>query len=531
MGTQCESLPDALAFVESISVNTSKIMDIINEVEDRFSVEKWISGGIHIWPYLRMKLNFDICRVYHTNKHRRKAFAHTRSTKFLGDITRFGIASLVDRHKNARPFSHVDAVLVSDGLSYAKLEGYWYEKFCDPLIEWLSNQSLSTFMISPLNEYRTPRYSPSLFIQPFLDVAKIRGRVASSQILVNDVLAVEYPLFIEYLNRQKLINYMPDIKDLRRQAMTLQGMADVFSRYLRELSPKLVFGVCYYGMEGMALNLACRKMGIPSIDLQHGVQGDLHVAYGRWNRVPSEGYELLPSRFWVWSESEVATIERWNSSVARWHKPLLGGNLWMNEWRWGHNELIERHDKRIQYIKKQIPGMSHVLITLQSGLADEQVLGPILKVMSSRQRDIFWWVRLHPCMLKEKATINRMIESNQISFYDLDVATDFPLYALLRHMDLHVTHSSSTVIEAEYFDIPSVIISAYGAEFFADQIFSGVAVAAVAKHEIEDAFDRLLKNRNKSMSKHARLDVTPAFEELLKMIRKNEETINERTFS
>ena len=41
-------------------MNTSEIMDLINDVENRFSVDQWIVGGIRIWPYLRIRLNFDL---------------------------------------------------------------------------------------------------------------------------------------------------------------------------------------------------------------------------------------------------------------------------------------------------------------------------------------------------------------------------------------------------------------------------------------------------------------------------------------
>jgi hypothetical protein len=61
---------------------------------------------------------------------------------------------------------------------------------------------------------------------------------------------------------------------------------------------------------------------------------------------------------------------------------------------------------------------------------------------------------------------------------NLDAASDMPLYALLPHMDRHVTHSSSVVLEAEAYDVPSIIFSQYGMELFPDQINSGMAVAA-----------------------------------------------------
>jgi hypothetical protein len=58
---------------------------------------------------------------------------------------------------------------------------------------------------------------------------------------------------------------------------------------------------------------------------------------------------------------------------------------------------------------------------------------------------------------------------------------------LLKFADLHVTHSSSTVIEAAEFGVPSVVCSDYGAQFFAAQVAAGQAVVAKSEEEIAQA--------------------------------------------
>jgi hypothetical protein len=46
---------------------------------------------------------------------------------------------------------------------------------------------------------------------------------------------------------------------------------------------------------------------------------------------------------------------------------------------------------------------------------------------------------------------------------------------LLNQSNVHCTHSSSAVIEAELVGVPSIVWSAYGAELFDAQIRSGIA--------------------------------------------------------
>ena len=89
----------------------------------------------------------------------------------------------------------------------------------------------------------------------------------------------------------------------------------------------------------MAFNLSCRRFGIPSIDIQHGVQGDYNAGYGRWLRVPVAGYELLPSIFWCWSKDEADSIEKWSQKVQASHKAIVGGNLFLDLWRVSGSKL------------------------------------------------------------------------------------------------------------------------------------------------------------------------------------------------
>ena len=43
--------------------NTSKVVDFINEIEERFDVDEWIVDNIHIWPILRFQLGFQLDNI------------------------------------------------------------------------------------------------------------------------------------------------------------------------------------------------------------------------------------------------------------------------------------------------------------------------------------------------------------------------------------------------------------------------------------------------------------------------------------
>jgi hypothetical protein len=101
--------------------------------------------------------------------------------------------------------------------------------------------------------------------------------------------------------------------------------------------------------------------------------------------------------------------------------------------------------------------------------------------------------------------------------FDIDNATDLPLYALLRHVALHVTESSSTVIEAAGFGVPTVLWGRLDAESFASYIASGWVLPAEPA-DVPGALDRQLAARE-TLSYDAGVVMPPGLPELLALAR------------
>ena len=89
------------------------------------------------------------------------------------------------------------------------------------------------------------------------------------------------------------------------------------------------------------------------------------------------------------------------------------------------------------------------------------------------------------------------LKKHNITNFELDLPTVFPLTALLRHADVHITASSSTVIEAEYFGVPSIVTHEDGIKFYAKQIASGMAVPAYTAEALLKAIELQLSKKNK----------------------------------
>jgi len=463
------------------------IMDLLNEVEERFPVDQWVIDGIHIWPLIRLDLASIMTNYFMFPSLYNKTnvvpliikIPKVLIRKASGNL-KFVYAYFRDYQKNLRPYK-ADTIFLSDGISFSYIINSWYEKWSDPLIGKLRDNGISYFLISPLHEYFIPRHTPSMFIQPRLDRIRAKTTLFSGRAFKEESLD-GFQDFFHLIESRELGMCFPGLAKIKSELLLVKKYGDFFSEVLEQVKPRSAFLVSYYNIVGMAFNLACRKLGIISVDIQHGVQGDLHWAYGRWKNVPGIGYELLPRIFWVWCDDDGDVIKRWSSKVPQWHRPLVGGNLFLDLWRSPGNHIVKHYDDRIEYAKGDQTNLIQILYTV--GYEEMEKVRIILHVMKRTEGLCHWWLRIHPGKLRERDHFKRLLVETKVSNYEVDLATNFPLYALLRQMDLHLTFSSSSVIEAKDLGVPSVVFGDYGKELYSDLISSGWALAANTEEEI-----------------------------------------------
>ncbi|MGI5912562.1 MAG: hypothetical protein ACOX6E_08315, partial [Syntrophomonadaceae bacterium] len=257
-----------------------------------------------------------------------------------------------------------------------------------------------------------------------------------------------------------------------------------FEKLLSKIKPKAVFIVDYYNIIAMSIILAGRRLNVPTIDIQHGVQGDLHIAYGGWQKVPKHGFNLLPDYFWVWSESEASVINKWRlKDKIDTHKPFIGGNIWLEMWKRGETALVIKYNeifnKSLNRNNKLV-----ILFTLQPLNIHEKYPEWIINAINNSPKNWIWLIRLHPCMLTERQKVIEYFVRGGNARVEIDIATDQPLPIILRNADVHITSFSSTVIEAQDFGVYSVVVDYEGEEYYKREIETGWVIPAYNEHEL-----------------------------------------------
>lgn len=452
-------------------MRSEEILEALAEVDARFPTDRWRVGGLRALPLFR----YELYNGNHTLHHRpgrssskpRRIDAIRAKASAAARLVR---AEVLDRSARAK-IERVDALLFSDGVSFAELSGRYYERFCDPLRERLSRLGLTSLLATPLDAYAFPRHSPSVFVQPAIEVARVRavldGRLRRPQ--------VDLPQFDEvcsFLEQRYPGIVVPTSTRLWRIVASIEAFASMYSILLRRTLPRVVYLVCFYGSERFAMLLAAHRLGIRTVDIQHGYSGDLHWAYARWSKMPAGGYDLLPRYFWCWSDDERRTMSDWADRSGGAHRVLVGGNLFANMWREGGSALVYRYDTEVRAELARHVGRVAVLYAA-NGLETDEQLCRLARVIRATAGEMFWYYRLHPCRSPDAQRVAEIFAREGASTIEISQATKLPLYALLRHVSLHVTESSTTVIEASDFGVPSVLHGTVEAPSFAQYVASG----------------------------------------------------------
>jgi len=438
------------------------IAGTLTEIEQKLDLahSDWLEDDIHWWPVYRLELYRRL--FLRAAEHDSPAPWRHRSLLGLQAVPRW-------------PGTQGAVWLVSEGSAWQDMGGAGLsERFCTPLADLCRRLGHEAVIVDrgsahPRLDCSDARYA---WIMPAVLRAKLRAAVQARLVpgrrhkalcaqieRIRADLGVDGPLL--------------DPGSMAARCLAISLLARKLERAMRETRPVAVLAVSYYDVAGYACFLAAARAGIPRVDIQHGVTGPLHPAYAGWHRWPPGGYRLLPDWFWCWNAAAAECIDNW-ADVTSSVRTVIGGNPHTEAWKAGLFEADPAQRQRLAAARLKRDGRPAILVTLQPGLQFEDEIG-VLVTWMQQLPDIDWWPRLHPTALDQRAQVLQQLGANASLADTLDMATALPLPVLLMNADLHATHSSSTVIEAADFGVPSLVWSKYGADLFADAISGGMA--------------------------------------------------------
>jgi len=247
-----------------------------------------------------------------------------------------------------------------------------------------------------------------------------------------------------------------------------EAMRQTYASWFKRAGTRLVLTDCWYDVSAMAAILGARSVGIPALDLQHGVQGSTHIAYSGWH---ASDYTTrmcpFPNGFWVWGQRDAEALEKHNAGVLDRHCVFAAGYPWLTEWLAPSDEALLESDAAATQLAQESEKV--ILVTLQV----REHVQEALDLASRGPTDWLWLLRVHRGWREASTAVEREAQERGLGRVVSVQATDLPLYALLRHSDVHVTWTSTCAMEATAFGVPTVLLDKAAEATFSDYITSG----------------------------------------------------------
>lgn len=228
-------------------------------------------------------------------------------------------------------------------------------------------------------------------------------------------------------------------------------MKKFYGDLLDKLNPKVIFFLPFYYYT--PLIAAARERGIKTVDVQHGVMiGYNTVFYANWQEVPDRGYSAMPDYFLVWSEQEKEHLDAAFSSARGEvnHQAIVSGYAWLDYAVAKSSKAASRLEKINKFTND---ARISILITLQR---DSVIPVNVEAIIRSGGDEVRWLIRRHPKGDKFTNSVQKL--KNVLVGKEVDEAD---LRDIFECVDYNFTDGSSTVLEADYYNVHSFV---YGQE-------------------------------------------------------------------
>lgn len=438
-----------------------ELIDIINRLEEKYPVEKWNVESMDIWPIVKTVLFFEAYKnIENIGLHdkvlrvrnflgREISSVRNRIKSKINIDREIVLADITDEHK----INEIDLFFSSAVTYRSEYDNQSFSRYFDPLMDEAELLGKKTLLF----EYANYDYPKVYKEQRVINAAK-KYKHFQSIFPKSTVDFSGLPQFNQLVGEFPVSSFVLKWKIARAIKQTLIWEM-LWTNQLQKTRPQITMGICYYNWPMFGLKLACKKLSIPFIDMQHGGQGILHPSY-TFNKKNAQ-LNLLPDYFWLWDKASADHLSQWIDNKDR---IILNGNPW-------HGFLSEM--SRAMANNYPVEEKKVIVYTLQTSLSIPEFL---LETIRTTPDHFIWYIRFHPRMTKsEKKNINKKLNSFVIAgMVNLSDANTEPLPLLLNKAWVHVSAYSGSITEAALRGVPvNITFDQIGKRSFANLIEEG----------------------------------------------------------
>ena len=473
--------------------------DIVTKFEQDFNVESWRIDDLHVWPLMRISFAaelLELSSIENTNKKSARHWAisiKSSLSTFLAK-TRYAlrpssIASLV-LALSCRNRPPVHTGCFTNDISREWTHKGFYQRFFDSLVDLRYINDLSSINFEYVSHGKTPSFRPFVDLSALYLIAKIKAAVMHYLRLRNVSHNIPFDNIYDWLESLNLpCSALRQQRLLKKYALLLE-FRKLFLHLIRLYKLQRAIKVCWYSLDGMALAWACDDENIPCIDIQHGLAGsNNHRSYSRWTKFPQNGYKLMPSEFWVWSQQDAKAIQEWQVGLSP--APILKviGNPWGK---------LAKDKSLYPYLFPLPPKLKNwadtncliIVVSLQTS----ELPPTVLQAIELSPKYLKWAIRAHPNFSSDVNNLKHVVETENISYKEASMS---PLYALLSVSSVHITGWSAVYYDALFCNLKTIFFSSRALQNFNDEISTGQALYADSGTELLRQINSLLSLNNK----------------------------------
>lgn len=456
--------------------NRLDIRNFILFIEANYPVNEWKINDIHIWPILRIRLYFYLINKIESGKNifSDNIMSNKKSVTNYSFYKKKGIQlkswlrkifCIINFYKWFFKLPKKQNVFLGADSHRVEYKQKRYNRYFDVFIE-----KFNLFKESILFEYGGVNidnhfnkemiwkydealkgfiFRKKMFFRKRNSKKELVGYDSFIKLLESNLITSSFSYQNSYFN---LVNYIEN---------NFLEKINFFEKVLKRVEPKKLIVLCYYSEEIMAFIVAANKLGVETFEMQHGPQSDIHLAYGSWSNIPTEGYDMLPRKFWCWDNNTKKMLDFWMGK-SRLYSSQVVGNPWVEYWK-RNPEIYFHHN--------------YILYSLQPDPYTIEKLFPPVLIEFIRKQKYKWFIRLHPRQLDQRNKLEEFLHKNEIlHLVNIEDATNDPLPQLLTNCIIHITNFSGSAIEASFFNVFTVLISEIGMFFFPDLIENKEAI-------------------------------------------------------
>lgn len=398
-------------------------LERFKEIESKDGLAELMSFGHQVWPVVRNKYWAQLLSQVSGAKSSSK-----RDFRLLKNVA-YGFRSF---------FRTYEYIFFSAPDNRKLINGKYYDRFTDPIADLVGQNHTCTVELTNGTHY-SPSLTHSKHVVSHIGI-KIIGLIISKFISINnhpvlDTIGIEYGIQINY-------------KQVMKEFIANYWLMIILYKLWK---PKQIYVVCYYTY--LDVIAAAHKLGIPVIELQHGIIGNQHPAYNS-NLLLKKKY--FPDFIFAFGQFDKEILLK---SVLFSHVKILVLGSWLLEYSLKKNSYSEIKNLREKYLNGEFKKI--ILITSQETI-EEKLISFVKEVSIVTSEYLYLFL---------PRNYNDVYDQIFESYQNIIVPVNENFYTLMQIVDAHATVYSTCALEATKYDVLNILIDIDG---MATKYFSNV---------------------------------------------------------